>query len=196
MPSAADTILDGVFAELGLDRGDPAAVYRRVDDVVATLRRINDQETIAVPTTGTITERLCEFGLRASVPGIFHRLSREWKWIGDFYVLGAPFNTVISVKSFKAKERLLSSGTGNLLSPSIGFGLFDDPNEWSLSRLQSYLFRAFFIIYMPTATLNELPDGARRLSNINNRPFLRSINSFTDDLHDAVRDGLLDPRSL
>ena len=59
------------------------------------------------------------------------KLARDWKWMGDFYVRGEPFNTIVTVKSFKAKERLLSSGTGNLLSPTIGFGLFDDPAEWS-----------------------------------------------------------------
>lgn len=185
-----------MLEELGLQKATPRVVYGHITDIVGRLQEINRRSKISVATTGTITERLCEYGLRAAVPGIHHKLKVGWRWLGDFYIQGAPFNTIISVKSFKAKERLLSSGTGNVLSPSIGYGLFDELREWSAPRLGSYLFRAFFAIYMPQATLDRLPDNARRVRNINGKPFLRSVHRFTSDLRGALADGVVDPRKL
>ena len=60
------------------------------------------------------------------------------------------------LKSYKAKERLLVSGSGSLLVPTIGWGLFDDPNLWKYERLKNYLYRGFIAIYMPKDTLKKL----------------------------------------
>lgn len=196
MLSKADQILDAVLRTLELSGASPDAIYLRIDEIVEALRIRNDEETIAVGTTGRLTERLCEFGLNAACPLSWRRLGQEWKWVGDFYVTGAPFNTIVSVKSFKAKERLLSSGSGNLLSPTIGFGLFDDPKEWSERRVVAYLFRAFVVIYMPSDLLEQLPSSVREIKNINNLPFLRSNKEFVHDIRRAMRDDLLDPRRL
>lgn len=186
MSSNADNILNQVLADLKLVESAPEVIYQNVNQIVGALQKINAKATIEVGTTGTITERLCEYGLKAAVPDIYRKLDRDWKWIGDFYIEGAPFNTVITVKSFKAKERLLSSGTGNLLSPTLGYGLFDDPSEFTMKRLESYLFRAFFIIFMPQNTLDKLDAEVRKHKNVNQNPFLRSIDSFVTALSNAV----------
>ena len=73
-------------------------------------------------------------------------MGENWKWLGDFVLLGYPLNIIISVKSFTAKERLLVSGTGSTLTPTIGFGLFKNPSEFKSSRLHSYILRGFLAI--------------------------------------------------
>ena len=192
----ADRLLGEVLRDLRIDATSAAEVFASIERIVPRLQKLNDRSTISVGTTGTITERLCEFGLRAAVPNGFHKLTKDWKWIGDFYVRGEPFNTIITVKSFKAKERLLSSGTGNLLSPTIGFGLFNDPKEWSPNRIRSYVFRAFFAVYAPEALLKQLSNDVLRIRNINNRQFLRPVDRFVRDLKHATVNGLVDPRLL
>ncbi|MDQ3171166.1 MAG: hypothetical protein M3Q55_13600 [Acidobacteriota bacterium] len=196
MPTKADQILAGVVSGLGLDPTDPLAIYANINEIVEQLALLNAAETISVSTTGTITERLCEYGLKVAAPDSYRKLAPAWKWLGDFYVQGAPFNTLISVKSFKAKERLLSSGTGNLLSPTLGYGLFNDPKEWSQKRVASYVFRAFFGIYMPYKLLTTLSVEAKEQKNINGMPFLRCIEDFISDIRGAMNGNLLDPRKL
>lgn len=188
----ADRILSDVYARVGIQSLNNLEKYNRIDEIVTQLQAINQVETIDVKTTGTISERLCELALKSAVFDIYNVLGKDWKWIGDFSVLGNPFNLIISVKSFKAKERLMASGSGNILSPTIGWGLFDDPNEWTESRIKGYLFRAFIGIYMPSILLNNLPQESRDILNINGKPFLRSINSFSNDLTNALSNGKID----
>lgn len=196
MNSKADTILDTVLAQLGLSTAEPSNIYSQMNEIVDVLAALNAQEKISVSTTGTITERLCEYGLKAAAPHSYRKLGPAWKWLGDFYIEGAPFNTLITVKSFKAKERLLSSGTGNLLSPTLGFGLFNDPQEWSQKRIASYVFRAFFGIYMPYKLHSQLSPEALAQKNINGLPFLRCLEDFISDIQSAMKGNLLDPRRL
>src|ERR1700728_2664930 len=153
-------LVNEALAALRIGGERPDVIYAHINDIVAYLQRKNARATINVTVTGWISERLCSFGLEAVVAGphrgAFDRMARHWKWIGDFYLLGEPFNTIISVKSFKAKERLLASGTGNLLSPVVGWGLFDDPSEFSYERIVSYAFRGFMAIYAPDALTADL----------------------------------------
>lgn len=62
----------------------------------------------------------------------------------------------ISVKSYKAKERLIVSGMGQNAAPVIGYGLFDDETEWSPDRVKQYKQRGFVAIYMPVTLYDQL----------------------------------------
>jgi hypothetical protein len=188
----ADRILKNVYQQLNLMNATDIEKYEKINDIVIKLQEINLQGTINVKTTGTISERLCEIALRISVPNIYNTLGKDWKWIGDFSVLGIPFNLIISVKSFKAKERLMASGSGNVLSPTVGWGLFNDPNEWTEPRTKGYLFRAFIAIYLPDKLLTQLQQKSTNIKNINGKPFLRPINTFVKDLTNSLTNGKLD----
>ena len=186
----ADTLLDGTYAALGLS-GQPASVkYSAILAIVNHLATVNATSKINVGTTGAITERLCVLGLeqvKASVPGFeYRRFGKDWKWIGDLLVPGDPYDLAISVKSYKAKERLLASGTGSLLTPSVGWGLFNDPTEWSPDRTASYLYRGFVVIYLPALTLAGVPGASTGITNINGRPVLRSLLDFPSDIEKAI----------
>lgn len=182
----ADVILTEVYQTLNIEKLTSEEKYNHINDIVMGLRKINRQSKIDIKTTGTISERLCELALKSAVDGLYNNLSREWKWIGDFSILGNPFNLIISVKSFKAKERLMSSGSGNILSPTVGWGLFDDISEWSEQRIKSYLFRAFIAIYMLKDLYNKLLQSSKDKLNINNKKFIRTIDTFITDLRTAV----------
>lgn len=190
----ADTILQAVFTNLGIHNHTDEQKYQNINQIVAALFAINQINTINPKTTGTISERLCELGLRAKVNGIYKPISGEWNWMADFSILGHPFNLLISVKSFKAKERLLVSGSGNLLSPTVGWGLFDDPNEWTADRTKIYLFRSFIAIYLPSALYQQLPQDTIDIKNINGKPFLRPVDNFMDDLENAILNNTIDIR--
>lgn len=192
----ADKILKIVYEKLDILESNFLEKFLRIDDIIIELEKINNDKKINIKSTGTISERLCKLGLEAAVPNLYRNLNNDWKWIGDFYLKGAPFNIIVSVKSFTAKERLLASGTGNLLSPTIAFGLFNDPAEWSEQRVKSYLYRGFFAIYMPKKLFHILGDEVKNITNINNKPFLRPLINFTDDLKNAVQNEKIDPKKI
>lgn len=175
-------------------------IYAHINEIVAHLQRQNARRRINITVTGWISERLCSFGLEAVIAGrnggTFDRMPRHWKWLGDFYFHGEPFNTIISVKSFKAKERLLASGTGNLLSPAVGWGLFDDPSEFSYERIVSYAFRGFMAIYVPDALCEVLDAEVLRFRNINGKRLMRNLSGFVRDFRNAIENGRLNPRLL
>ena len=169
MPSNADNLLNEVYEDLGIQNLSDEGKYRRINQIVNALQEKNDAETINPKTTGTISERICELALRARVPDIYKNINDEWNWMADFSILGHPFNLLVSVKSFKAKERLLVSGSGNILSPTVGWGLFDDRSEWTESRTRLYLFRSFIAIYLPRSLYQSIPISSRRVNNINGK---------------------------
>ena len=187
MPSNADNLLNEVYEDLGIQNLSDEGKYRRINQIVNALQEKNDAETINPKTTGTISERICELALRARVPDIYKNINDEWNWMADFSILGHPFNLLVSVKSFKAKERLLVSGSGNILSPTVGWGLFDDRSEWTESRTRLYLFRSFIAIYLPRSLYQSIPISSRRVNNINGKPFLRTVNRFMDDLTNSIK---------
>jgi hypothetical protein len=196
----ADTILNTVYQTLNLANSNTSTKYSNIVAIVTQLQSIHSQQSINVGTTGTISERLCKLGID-SVPtlvGQTRKYGNDWKWLGDFLLPGHPYDVAVSVKSFKAKERLLASGTGSLLTPTIGWGLFDDPNEWSENRARSYLYRGFVSIYMPIATLNMVSQDAKNVRNINGNILLRDLASFSTDLVNAIPTGhdRIDTRAL
>lgn len=188
----ADQILRKVYNKLSISHLDNEDKYKFINNIVKELRKINNNETINIKTTGTISERLCELALKNTVDGFYETLGKNWKWIGDFSIHGNPFNLVISVKSFKAKERLMSSGTGHILSPTVGWGLFNDISEWTVSRVKSYIFRAFIAIYMPKDLYSQLSNETKKIKNINAKNFIRTVDSFTEDIRSAVRNNKID----
>jgi hypothetical protein len=198
----ADALLDRAFKTLGLDRSAPALVYSRIEAVVAQLEKFNVRKKITAGTTGTISERLCEFGLesiRSSFGNAeFRGFGKDWEWVGDFLVPGHPYDIAVSVKSFAARERLLGSGTGSLLTPTLGWGLFKDSDEWTVDRVHSYPYRGFVGIYMPAATLRNLSPSSKKVLNLNGRRLLRDIAKFPADLKGAIipRLGRVDARKL
>ncbi|EET49617.1 hypothetical protein [Thalassobium sp. R2A62] len=183
----ADDTLEQVYAGLGLTNATEEQKCQHLDQINAALDALNAQNTMNVKTTGTINERLVELALKARTPDSWYHLRRgRYEWLGDFGINAYPLSVVVSVKSFKAKERLLVSGTGTLYAPTIGWGRFDDPAEFGLERLKTYLFRGFIAIYMPTSTIGQLTPAARQLQNYYGNRFIRSINSFGDDLAAAL----------
>ena len=146
-----------------------------------------------VSVIGGVTEMICQIGLEAAAPNRYAHLPNDWKWIGDYAITGLPFNLYISVKSYYARERLIASGTGQGAAPIIGYGLFKDESEWSPKRVHQYRHRGFVAIYMPTALYTALSQKVGRghpatsILNIYNRPLLRDINDFANDIGNVVQ---------
>jgi hypothetical protein len=191
VPNAqADVHLRKVYLKLGLQTSNPQQKYAEIDRIVSELHTIHLGSRINKGTTGTISERLCELGLeevRLSRPAArFRKFGRNWTWVGDFVLTGHPYDLAISTKSYKAKERLLASGTGSLLTPIVGWGLFKDPREWSEDRARSYLYRGFLAIYMPSQTLNAVDVPSRKVLNMNGKILLRDLAKFPADLIEAI----------
>lgn len=178
----ADKILGEVFCSLGLRTNEEK--YDEIYAVISQLERKNAETKISGGTTGAITERLVEIALEISAKASFFRItSRNFKWVGDFALLGIPFNVIVSVKSFSAKERLLVSGLGSALVPTIGYGWFKDAKEFdNVERLGAYKLRGFSSIYMPSNTYQELHREPRDYQNINGNLLLRKIEDFPSDV--------------
>jgi hypothetical protein len=180
--SQAEEILLSVFEELNLHTDKEK--YDNIYQVIKALEKRNLTQTISAGTTGKITESLVEIALNLSAKDSFSpNTSKFFSWVGDFVLMGIPFNVIVSVKSFSAKERLLVSGSGTALAPTIGYGWFKNPEEFkNKNRLQAYKVRGFTSIYMPKYTLKELPNEAKQFTNINGNPFLRLIENFPEDI--------------
>lgn len=201
-PTIADTLLNAAYASLGVSGARAADKYAAIASIVSHLSNVHGATPITQGTTGAISERLCVLGLeqiRNDYPAFAHRpFGKNWKWIGDILISGDPYDIAVSVKSYKAKERLLASGTGSLLTPTIGWGLFNDVREWSEARTASYLYRGFIAIYMPSETLDRVGASAKAITNINGNPLLRDLLKFPGDIAAAIknRHGRVDCRKL
>ena len=183
MTSKADKLLQRALQQLKIENKSSEEKFNNIYKLMPVLDSFNKEELFSVSTTGTISERICGWALDAALPdGYFRNTSNEDKWLGDYIMLGAPFNVVISVKSYKAKESLLVSGSGSLLVPTIGWGLFDDPTEFKLERLKNYLYRGFIAIYMPKSTLKLLDSNSKKLENTHKEIFIRPIESLISDI--------------
>lgn len=191
MPSRSGSLLKQVLKDLGLDTKHCAEQWPAVYEIVRRLGVHNSKSTLAAATTGALTEALCSIGLRSVLDEKtrdFWKLGKDWKWLADFAIRGRACNVLISVKSFTAKERLLMSGTGSALAPTIGFGLFKEPKEWSEQRAMKYLLRGFWAIYMPKDTLKRVPPHAKQIRNPLGGEFLRELTCFPTDILQAWDD--------
>jgi hypothetical protein len=200
-PTQATTLINQAIAALGYDGYNQAQLYAHIGPILDYLNtQVHALNPISIGTTGTILEQLCRFGLDAAVAGTtatVHRMPQQWKWVGDFSISGDPFNLVVSCKSFKARERLLASGSGSALSPTIGWGAFNDAAEFTSGRITSYAYRGFVAVYMPETTRAELTEEALSFTNINGRPFIRAHESMVADIHGAINaHGRINPRLL
>lgn len=191
MVTKADVLLADAYKTLNIDKHSASKKYAAIQAIVNHLAKANAAAKISVGTTGTISERLCVLaleGIKETSPRFeFRRFRKDWKWIGDLLVPGDPYDLAISVKSYKAKERLMASGTGSLLTPTIGWGLFDDTKEWSQDRTTSYLYRGFVAIYLPQNTLTGIAPASKNITNINGKPLLRTLGNFPSDLQAAIQ---------
>lgn len=166
-------------------------ILRERDNVSNDIAAAGLREDVSV--IGGVTEMICEIGLQAAAPNRYAHLPNDWKWIGDYAITGLPFNLYISVKSYYARERLIASGTGQGAAPVIGYGLFNDEGEWSPKRVHQYRHRGFVAIYMPTPLYTALSrkagsgHPATDILNIYNRPLLRDINEFANDIGNVVQ---------
>lgn len=108
------------------------------------------------------------------------------KLYGDILIPAAPTNLLISVKSEKARERLLVSGNR---FESIGFGFFDQPSEfWTENRIRLYKRMGFTVIYMPNGTLQQITEYLIERNmldiaiNINGTALYRDIVNFGSEM--------------
>lgn len=209
-------IFDEILYVAGVDRMSPSQQYSHIDDILEANDYVYNAlvasgTKVDVSVTGKITERICQIALDAAAVTRYCRPPQSWDWIGDFELLGTPFNVFVSVKSYKAKERLIVSGTGQLAAPVIGYGLFDSTKEWSPNRVKQYKQRGFLAIYMPKKLYTELsllnetnPNLSQKerkkysstkgypvteIKNIYERPLIRVLNDFADDIANVYQTG-------
>jgi len=187
-------IFDEIIYVAGLFGHSPSVQYQHLIDILDSRDHVYDVIKragikIDVKVTGALTECICQIALDATIPNRYSTLPNKWKWLGDFAIIASPFNLYVSVKSYKAKERLLVSGTGQFTAPVIGYGLFDKPGEWSESRTKQYKQRGFIAIYMPRALYDRLSASSKTVKNIYERPLLRIIDDFADDISAACPAG-------
>jgi len=190
----ADKILKDVYKKLGISDKSDVVKYENLDKIIQLLQAINNASPINPKTTGTITERLCELAIRSEMGGDYSRMPGEWQWLADYSLYGVPFNVIVSVKSFKVKERLMASGSGSLLTPTIAWTLADDYREFGESRTRSYVYAGFIAIYMPAKTLVKVSSDARKVMNVNGKPLLRDVSDFIKDMSSAKNHNRIDIR--
>lgn len=209
-------IYDEALSRSGLSTANAATLYTNLYAILQALDDIHADITAAglsvdVKVTGSVTELICKIALDAACPNRYDKLPKTWDWVGDYAIMGSPFNLFVSVKSYKAKERLIVSGTGQNAAPVVGYGLFDDPSEWSPARVKQYKQRGFIAIYMPRDTYDSLAamvsttpglttrqrnkytaaNGypATSITNIYDRPLLRKIEDFVADIQNVCLPG-------
>lgn len=196
------TQTDLIFEEILIRSGqstNPATIqYEHLYDILDARNSITADIATAgltedVSLIGSLTEKICEIAIKAVCDEKrYSKLPKNWKWLGDFAVTGLPFNLYISVKSYYAKERLIVSGTGQMAAPVVGYGLFKDVNEWNPSRVGQYKHRGFVAIYIPHDIYDALSRKTGKghpvtdVKNIYDKPFLRDIADFSNDLKNVV----------
>lgn len=197
LPTQKELIMEEILTRSGMS-GQPASVQYANLQAILNARNSVSADIAAAglkeddSVIGGVSELICEMGLRAAAPGRYAHLPNSWSWIGDYAITGLPFNLYISVKSYYARERLIASGTGQGAAPIIGYGLFQDETEWSPVRVHQYRHRGFVAIYMPTALYNILNAKTGRgypatdILNIYNKPLLRDMANFADDIANVV----------
>lgn len=198
LPTQQEIIMTEILTRANLLNADAQVRYDNLRTILQERDNVSNDIAAAglredVSVIGGVTEMICEIGLQAAAPNRYAHLPNDWKWLGDYAITGLPFNLYVSVKSYYARERLIASGTGQGAAPIIGYGLFKDEGEWSPKRVHQYRHRGFVAVYMPTALYTALSQKVGRgypatdILNIYNRPLLRDINDFANDLSNVVQ---------
>ena len=105
MPSKADKLLQRALQQLKIENTSSEDKFNNIYKLMPVLDSFNKEELFSVSTTGTISERICGWALDAALPdGYFRNTSNEDKWLGDYIMLGAPFNVVNLLKVTKPKK--------------------------------------------------------------------------------------------
>lgn len=207
--SQSQLIFNETLSRSGFSAASPAVQYANIYTILSARDAVHRDIIAAgltedVKVTGAVTELICKIALDAAAPDRYDHLPKTWDWVGDYAIMGSPFNLFISVKSYKAKERLIVSGMGQNAAPVVGYGLFNDPSEWSPDRVKQYKQRGFIAIYMPRLLYDTLermssttpalspveqrkytPEKdypATNITNIYNRPLLRKLEYFASDI--------------
>jgi len=185
----ADELINKALNNLGILEFSDSDKYKKLQLIMSEMDKFNSKNKIHEKTTGTINERYVEWALKATVKDSHYKFSsRSEEWLGDFCIMGTPMNITVSVKSYTAKERAHASGTGNYISPTILWGLFNDASEFGLDRLNVYLLKGFIAIYMPSATIKQLEKGARIRKNLFGHPLIRDIMDLPDNIIHSLTD--------
>lgn len=202
LPTQKELIINEILTRSGLLGRNATDQYANLDAILAARDAVStDIQNAGLreddSVIGGVSELICKIGLEAAAPGRYAKLPRGWDWIGDYAITGLPFNLYISVKSYYAKERLIVSGTGQGAAPVIGYGLFKDIDEWSPTRVHQYRHRGFVAIYMPSDLYAQLAARTGRgcpstaILNIYNRPLLRDISEFANDIERVINPDLI-----
>ncbi|MDO4801724.1 MAG: hypothetical protein Q4A15_06130 [Prevotellaceae bacterium] len=197
LPTQKEMIMAEILTRSGFSGASASVQYANLNSILAARDAVSADIAAAGlkeddSVIGGVSELICRIGLEAAAPGRYDKLPKGWDWIGDYAITGLPFNLYISVKSYYAKERLIFSGTGQGAAPVIGYGLFKDESEWSPVRVHQYRHRGFVAIYMPSALYSALSAKTGRgypatdIMNIYERPLLRDIKDFADDIRNVV----------
>ena len=73
--SKADEILTSVLKELKIINSTPKEKFNNIYKILPKLEERNKSKTLEVSTTGTISERICEWALQSSIPEGYFRLT-------------------------------------------------------------------------------------------------------------------------
>ena len=192
----ADKIINKVLSTLDLGEESPNVLYENLPRIMDEVDKANTKYKLNPKTTGTISERYAGWALEASIPESFYKLTGDSGWLGDYVLLGIPMPITLSVKSYTAKERAHTSGTGNYVAPSILFGLFKDEKEFNPSRLNVFRARGFLAIYMPPDTMGKLPDDSIETPNLYGRPLIRNFLKFPDNIKESLENLKLGSRNI
>lgn len=197
LPTQQELIMTEILTRANLLNATAQVQYANLSTILQERDNVSNDIAVAglsedVSVIGGVTEMICKIGLEAAAPNRYAHLPDAWKWVGDYAITGLPFNLYISVKSYYARERLIASGTGQGAAPIIGYGLFKDESEWSPKRVHQYRHRGFVAIYMPSSLYTVLSQKtgnghpATNILNVYNRPLLRKIDDFANDISNVV----------
>lgn len=191
-----DEIINNALSTLDLSDEAPNVLYDNLPNIMKEVDKQNAEKKFEPSTTGAITERYVGWALEASIPESFYKLGGAHQWLGDYVLLAKPMPITLSVKSYTARERAHTSGTGNYIAPTILYGLFKDENEFKLARMGVYQARGFLAIYMPLGTIEKLPADSREVKNLYGRPLIRDFLKIQDDVKGSLEKLKLGKRKI
>ena len=89
-----------MIAELNIDPTNPNSCYAKIYEIIKILERYNDEESINVATTGSITEKICRWALDGYLGDSYYQLTGKTSDLGAIL-----FDTTLTVNSVSDKVR-------------------------------------------------------------------------------------------